>query len=339
MNFPDLHRHLGGATHPKILWGYITKHGVDGDESRKLQQRFPTYEHFEYEFNRPFRDLADYLTVHHLVEGLQAEDVPYFTHRATRGAAVFESIDYLEIRFNPYKRTPKGLPDAERRALMLEITRQVVAAAQTEFPIHTAFILCMDRGFSADLNRAILRLAEWVPGVVAVDLAGPYQAGGPTIDEWVDLYAEAKSRGLHTTAHMAESDPNDIHPILFPYLDRIGHGIQIALHQPHLLPELAERGICLEVCPTTYQRTNTLRDLAELRPVFERCAEAGVPISVATDNPALHGEAGRIVGQYEALVRAEVFHFNDILRYARTGYDYAFDKENYLPGTGIRSIA
>lgn len=324
MNFPDLHRHLGGATHPRILWGYIEKYGRHTDESARLRERFPTYEAFAHEFNRPFQDLADYLTVHHLVEALQSEDVPYFTLRAVRGAAVFESIDYLEIRFNPYKRTPRGLPEVERLALMEEIARQVIRAAKTEFPIATAFILCMDRGFSPGLNRAIIDLAARLPEVAAVDLAGPYQTGGPTLAEWHELYREAKARDLKTTAHMAEADPEDVHPILFPYLDRIGHGIQIGLHHPHLLPELAERRICLEVCPTTYLRTNTLQDLGELRQVFERCAEAGVPLSIATDNPALHGDAGRIVGQYEALVRAEVIHFNDILRYAEVGYRHAF---------------
>jgi adenosine deaminase len=324
MNFPDLHRHLGGATHPRILWGYITKHASESDESIKIQRRFPTYDDFAHEFSRPFRDLADYLTVHHLVEGLQAEDVPYFTHRAVRGAAVFESIDYLELRFNPYKRTPASLPDAERLALMADVARQVIRAAQTEFPIQTAFILCMDRGFSVGLNRRIVELADTLPEVAAVDLAGPYQPGGPNAKEWQELYAEAKSRGLKTTAHMAESDPADIHPGLFPYLDRIGHGIQIALHQPQLLPELAARNICLEICPTTYLRTNTLQSLSELAIVFERCDATEVPISVATDNPALHGDSGRIVGQYEGLVRDEVIHFNDILRYAAVGYRHAF---------------
>jgi adenosine deaminase len=324
MNFPDLHRHLGGATHPRILWGYITKHGIHTDESQRLRQRFPTYETFAHEFNRPFTDLADYLTVHHLVEALQAENVPYFTHRAVRGAAVFESIDYLEIRFNPYKRTPHGLPESERLALMPEIAQQVINACRTEFPIQTTFILCMDRGFSPTLNRAILNLAEKLPNIVAVDLAGPYQPGGPTLEQWIDLYTDAKSRGLKTTAHMAESDPTDIHPTLFPHLDRIGHGIQIALHRPDLLPELSERNICLEICPTTYLRTNTLQTIEELAPIFQRCQAAQVPVTIATDNPALHGDTGRIVAQYELLVRAEVIHFNDILKYAQIGYQHAF---------------
>ncbi len=335
MNFPDLHRHLGGATHPRILWGYVTKHGRDTDVAHGLRSRFGDYEAFAREFSRPFTDLADYLTVHHLVESLQAQDVAYFATRAVRGASVFESIDYLEIRFNPYKRTPPDLPRAERIALMAEIAAQVIVSAQaTAFPIVTTFILCMDRGFDASLNRAIVRLAASLPEVVAVDLAGPYQEGGTTWDEWCELFAEAQSQGLRTTAHMAESDPGDVRPELFPHLDRIGHGIQIALHHPHLLPELAARNICLEICPTTYLRTNTLSSLEQLRTVFERCETAGVPITIATDNPALHGDAGRLAMQYEALVRAEVIHFDDILRFAQAGYAHAFGNVRGLGNGG-----
>jgi adenosine deaminase len=324
MNYPDLHRHLGGATHPQILWGYIEKHGRETDLATELRARYPDYAAFSYEFNRPFRDLADYLTVHHLVEKLQAENIPYFVQRAARGAAVFEGIDYLELRFNPLKRTPSSLPTPDRVALMPEVANHVIAAIQTEFPIQTTLIFCMDRGFTPALNREIIALAAKTPEVVAVDIAGPYQAGGPTVSEWEDLFIEARELGLKTTAHMAESDPTDIHPNLFPHLDRIGHGIQIALHRPDLLPELAKRKICLEICPTTYLRTNTISDIAELRPVFERCEEHGIPISIATDNPALHGEAGKLVNEYEKLVRAEVIHFNDILKYTKMGYENAF---------------
>ena len=324
MNFPDLHRHLGGATHPRILWGFLDKHGRDTEVAIRLRRNYPDYESFARFFTRPFADLADYLTVHHLVEELQAQDAGYFALRAVRGAAVFEALDYLELRFNPYKRTSAALPERERLASMEVVARAIIAAARTELPIRTAFILCMDRGFSPALNREIVLLAARLPEVVAVDLAGPYQPGGPTIDQWAGLYEEAKSLGLKTTAHMGESDPSDIHPVLFPLLDRIGHGIQIALYRPELLPELSERDICLEICPTTYLRTNTVKDLSELRPVFERCRQEGVAITIATDNPALHGEAGRLVNEYEKLVRAEAIHFDDIQGLREAGYAHAF---------------
>ena len=322
MHFPELHRHLGGATHPRILWGYIEKQS--SDLAVRLMARYGDYSRFRHEFERPFRDLADYLSVHHLVEELQAEDVGYFAHRAVRGASVFEAVDVLELRFNPYKRTRAGLSEDDRLADMSRVVDDITKAVQTDFPIRTAFILCMDRGFSPARNKAIIDLAKVHPACVAVDIAGPYQAGGPTISEWVELFRYAREAGLSTTAHMAESDPTDVHPELFPYLNRIGHGIQIGLHHEHHLAELAERGITLEVCPMTYLRTNTISDVSELKPVFDRCRAAGVRIAICTDNPALHGESGRLVNEYERLVRAGVIHFNDILELADAGYAAAF---------------
>ena len=322
MQFPELHRHLGGATHPRILWGFVEKQ--QSTLAQTWFSRYQSYAQFQVEFNRPFADLNDYLSVHHLVEALQAEDIEYFTHRAVRGASVFEAVDTLELRFNPYKRTSATLTEEQRIDDMTRVVNLVSSATKTDFPIQTTLILCMDRGFPVVRNRAIIELARRHPACVAVDLAGPYQPEGPTLSEWVDLYRYAKEVGLGTTAHMAESDPTDIHPQLFPYLDRIGHGIQIPLHAPQHLPELARRGITLEVCPMTYIRTKTIADVQELKPVFDRAKAAGVAIAVCTDNPALHGDSCKIVNEYERLVRAGVIHFNDIIEIAGAGYQALF---------------
>jgi adenosine deaminase len=88
VHFPELHRHLGGATHPRILWGYIEKQS--SDLAIRLLARYVDCSRFRHEFERPFRDLADYLSVHYLVEELQAEDVVYFAHRAVRGGYVHD---------------------------------------------------------------------------------------------------------------------------------------------------------------------------------------------------------------------------------------------------------
>jgi adenosine deaminase len=64
--------------------------------------------------------------------------------------------------------------------------------------------------------------------------------------------------------------------------------------------------------------------VSELKPVFDRCRDAGVRIAICTDNPALHGESGRLVNEYERLVRAGVIHFDDILELADAGYAAAF---------------
>ena len=49
-DYADLHRHVGGAVHPKVLYGYLATWGPDRgstpaerDIIQKLLQRFPTY--------------------------------------------------------------------------------------------------------------------------------------------------------------------------------------------------------------------------------------------------------------------------------------------------------
>ena len=106
MNFPDLHRHLGGATHARILWGWIEKHGRQTATAARLREQFPDYAAFSYFFNRPFTDLADYLSVHHLVEELQSEELAYFTHRAVRGAWMTRHRAQPVLDFSRDERNP-----------------------------------------------------------------------------------------------------------------------------------------------------------------------------------------------------------------------------------------
>jgi adenosine deaminase len=135
------------------------------------------------------------------------------------------------------------------------------------------------------------------------------------------LFQYAKGLGLRTTAHLYET-PDGCHPELLPFLDRIGHGIQIPLRYPKLLPQLARRKVCLEVCPTTYLRTGTLTDYHQLRPVFARCREAGVPIALCTDNGGLHGV--RLPHEYENLLIRDVISFEQMTECHAASFAHAF---------------
>lgn len=94
---------------------------------------------------------------------------------------MFEAVDTLELRFNPYKRTSAMLTEEQRIDDMMRVVNLVSSATKTDFPIRTTLILCMDRGFPVVRNRAIIELARRHPACVAVDLAGPYQPEGPTL--------------------------------------------------------------------------------------------------------------------------------------------------------------
>ncbi|HLV79620.1 MAG TPA: adenosine deaminase, partial [Chthonomonadaceae bacterium] len=230
---------------------------------------------------------------------------------------------YLELRHTAYYRTDPGLPEADRIAQMREIVRGIGAAGyQPDYPLLMRQILCMHSRLPVEINRAILELAASEPDLVCgVDLAGPDVLYGPRLEELVDLFQYARALGLKTTCHLFET-ANGFYPELLPYLDRIGHGIQIPLCRPELLPQVAAQGQCLEICPTSYLKTGTLADLSALRTVFTRCEEAGVDIALCTDNPGLHNV--RLPFEYENLLTQDVIDFTQLRRCQAAAYRHAF---------------
>lgn len=314
----ELHRHLGGSVVPRIFWRYLIRH------NHPLAAEYPNYESFEAFITRPRASLTEYLELHTLVEQVQnLETLPYFVSKLVRGAYVFESICYLELRHTPFYRTDPKLETAARVSQMRDVVEVIAAAARMpDYPLMMRQILCMHSRLPYEINRAMLDLAAALPELICgVDLAGPDTLYGERIGELVELFRHARSLGLKTTGHLYETASGS-HPELLPYLSRIGHGIQIPLRYPELLPEIARRGQCLEVCPTTYLKTGTLHDLQDLRIVFERCRAEGVDIVVSTDNAGLHNV--RLPWEFENLLSQDVIDFQTLLECQDAAFRHAF---------------
>ncbi len=278
----ELHRHLGGAVVPRVFWRYLVRH------DHPLARRFPEYDDFEAFVTKPRSSLTEYLELHAMVEGVQRlERLDYFVSKLVRGVFIFENIEYLELRHTPYYRTDVTMEPCDRIAQMDDVVDVIARAARSdEYPVQMPQILCMHSRLPLEVNRAIVDLADRRrDAVCGIDLAGPDTHYGERLDEWISLFRDARERGLKTTGHLFETE-DGCHPELLPHLDRIGHGIQIPLRFPELLPEVAARGQCLEVCPTTYLKTGTLQSVGDLQPVFERCAREGVDSPSPPTTPA-----------------------------------------------------
>lgn len=319
--FAELHLHLGGAILPHILYVRLQRDG------HPLLKRFPTAESFERFFARKRHGLRDYLKMHALVEQIQQPADPtlyYFVTRLVRGAFLFENLAYMELRHTPFLRTDAHLPLRQRIDQMRSVVEVVAAAAtaQAQYPLVVSQILCMHSLLPYEVNRAAVELAAQMPGkVCGVDLAGPDVAYRERTGEFVKLFKHARKLGLKTTAHVFET-PDGMYPELLPHLDRIGHGIQIPLRRPDLLKSVGRRGQCLEVCPTTYLRTGTLKRYEDLRDVFARCHDAGVPIALCTDNGGLHGV--RLPFEFENLLVRDVISFEQMQACQRDAFRHAF---------------
>ncbi|MBV9389080.1 MAG: adenosine deaminase [Chroococcidiopsidaceae cyanobacterium CP_BM_ER_R8_30] len=316
--YAELHRHLGGSVVPRILWRYFQRHSPD------LVKQFSDYSKFEEFYTRPRNTLDEYLELHTLVESVQTVDtLPYFISRLIRGAYIFENLAYLELRYTPYLRTPDHLGMTERIDQMAEIVEVVGKASQVrEYPIVTSQILCMHSRLPYEVNKAIVDLAaQNRKYVCAVDLAGGDAYYEERLEEFVGLYAYARSQGVNTTGHLYET-PAGCYPELLPYLMRIGHGIQIPILHPELLSEVANRQQCLEVCPTTYLKTGTLEEMSQLKLVFDRCFDAGVDIAICTDNAGLHNV--RLPFEYENLLTQDIIDFPQLQACQDAAFRHAF---------------
>lgn len=334
--YSELHLHLGGAILPNILYSYVQRQvGLGGGG---LLRRFPTHDRFEAFFARKRKSLPEYLKMHTLVEEIQRlHSLRYFIQRLVRGAVLFDNLAYVELRYTPYLRTDAHLDEDQRIRQMAEVVETIAeaAASQPQYPLRLRQILCVHSGLSGRVNRAIVELAAAMSGsravngaanggVVAVDVAGPDGLYAPRIRELIGLLKTARKHGLRTTGHVFET-ASGLYPELLPHLDRIGHGIQIVLREPRLLREIAKRGQCLEVCPTTYVRTGTLKSYEELKPVFARCFDAGVAVAICTDNSGMHQV--RLPMEMENLLVRDIVDFHQMEACHRAAYEHAFGWE------------
>ncbi|MBS1706221.1 MAG: adenosine deaminase [Armatimonadetes bacterium] len=331
--YAELHLHLGGAVLPRILYSYLHKVKFDRLHPDKLAiahqylKTYPTYERWEKKLTKPSKTLTEYLEAHKIVEPLQTvSSVAYMVNRLLRGCYVFENLAYLELRYNPYFRIDRTLPTSQAVDKMKELVATIHATAAAnfrEFPIVFSQILCMDSRLPNEINAAIAGIAsEMKAEVCAVDLAGPDTVYQERREELLSSIKYAREKlGLNVTTHLFETTSGSLEELV-PYCDRIGHGIQIPLHYPHLLPLLAKNRICLEICPTTYFRTGSIQSYAELRPVFQTCFDLGVAIAVCTDNSGLHGV--RLPLEFERLLTHKVINFHEMEVCRENAFRHAF---------------
>jgi adenosine deaminase len=121
--------------------------------------------------------------------------------------------------------------------------------------------------------------------VVGIGLAGDEShPARPFAEIWDD----ARDAGVHLVHHAGETaGPDSIREALtIGRAERIGHGIRV-LEDPELVAELRDRGIPLEVCPSSNVALGLVPSLAE-HPL-PRLRAAGLTVTVNTDIPNVAG--------------------------------------------------
>jgi adenosine deaminase len=248
-------------------------------------------------------------------------------HAAIGGAYRSQKITTLELRFNPMKRNRGGERDLDH--IILAAIRGLDRAS-LEYPqVRAGLILMMDRTFTAEQNTILVEKAiAWAPrGVVGVDIAGP-RPGGARYDytQISPMVETAREAGLGVTIHVGEEGGElgreelaEVIESLRP--DRIGHGI-LAAGDPELSAALRERGIVLEICPTSNLLTKALADEDAVRTTFRAFADAGVLFTIATDGPEMMRTHLR--DEFDLLLRIGALDEAEAAEANRRGHEASF---------------
>lgn len=228
-----------------------------------------------------------------------------------------DRVIYAEIRFAPLLHLEKGLGPEEVVEAVDRATEECIGRTGIEARI----ILCTLRHYSGEQSLRTAGLVERFRGsrVVALDIAGD-EAGFPLAPHR-PAFDYAHEKGLFITAHAGEaSGAESVWETLRELAPaRIGHGIR-SVEDPKLLMTLKERGIHLEVCPSSNVQTNVCAAIGD-HPV-ERLRQAGISLGINTDARTITDTT--LTREYQELMRAFAWGREEISRCNQAALRAAF---------------
>jgi aminodeoxyfutalosine deaminase len=269
----ELHVHFEGTVRPQTLIRIARRnhHPLPAERPQALADLFR------------FRDLRHFVDVWNLTTAClrTADDfrqiVVDYAGEAKRHGAV-----YLEGIFTPDPAL------AEQIGLDQIFEGYCDGAAEAE-EVHGVIVRLTPeqyRGCDPAFGQAVARAAARYRdrGVVGFGLSGlegrypdtPYEPAMRT----------AAEAGLGLVPHAGEAaGPASVRSAIRMGASRIRHGVR-AVDDPHLVAEIAERGLVLDVCPTSNIQLNI--GTAADHPL-RHLAAAGIACSISTDDPAMFG--------------------------------------------------
>lgn len=293
----ELHLHLEGAAEPQVIQRIQPALDLDAIRSHYRYTDFPAFlQSFKWVARHLERPEHYAMVADDLFARLRAQNVCY--------AEVMLSVGVLFWKGQDAEATFQAIHEAAGRA---------------GFPVRWIFDAI--RQFPVDDARRVLQLAirHQQQGVVGFGIGGNEELG-PARD-FEAVFAEAREAGLQLSVHGGETTgPDSVWEALEGGAQRIGHGIR-AIDDPALLRHLAQHEIPLEISISSNVLTRSVASLAA-HPV-RRLFDAGVPITLNTDDPAMfHTTLTR-----EFLLAHQQFGFSlqELEAIAANAFRFAFD--------------
>lgn len=298
----ELHLHLEGAAPPDLIRRLADEHQTDLAGVFDVSGRYA------------FEDFAGFLRVYEAATSVLQTPEDYLRlTEAMLDSRAEDGVIYAECFIAP---DFCGGGDLGAWREYLAAIREAAETAERRHGITLRGIATAIRHFGPDkARRAALCAAETAGDwLVGFGMGGDEMRGALRDFAWG--FDCAREAGLGLTVHAGEWDgPRSVRAALDDLqVGRIGHGVR-AIEDPALIERLAASGTVLEVCPGSNIALGVCRDWAA-HPV-QRLAEAGVAITLSTDDPPFFRTS--LSHEYQRLSDTfgwEVAQFHDINRTA-----------------------
>jgi aminodeoxyfutalosine deaminase len=299
----ELHLHLEGTIEPATLVELSQRTDAEPmtlEEAEALYQ-YTDFSGFLLAFKavtRRLRGADEYeLAAYRMIEQLAAQGVVHAEVYISVGVVYFWRKE--EDAADPllFEKIFAGLERARERG-------------ERDFRVTLYWIFDAVRHFSVPEAERVFRLAAKMraeyPSIIGIGLGGDERVAAS--EPFRELYAEAKAAGLRLTNHAGETTgPEAIWEALSVGSERLGHALS-AIHDPELLILLRERGVPLELNPSSNVRTGVCSSFAEhpLRAYFDD----GLMVTLNSDDPAFFGSSieneYRLAWEIQGFSRAEL---------------------------------
>jgi aminodeoxyfutalosine deaminase len=318
----EIHVHLEGSVAPETVLELAERnhlmHTLPFDNTGELRQWYL------------FQDFTHFIEVYMAVQGVlvHGEDFEQITYLNGADMAA-QNIRYRELTFTPFMHidvADKGLRIEE----VLEGLEAGCQRAKRNFGVEMRWVFDVPRNTNFPIKFLPLyirypsnKTLEYALmgrqiGVIGLGLGG-YEVKAPP-EPFAHIFKKAKDHGLLSLPHAGETGGADSvwGAIRMLKADRIGHGVR-AIDDPDLVRYLAERRIPLEVNPTSNICLHVYESMQE-HP-FRRLDEAGVPVTVNSDDPALFNTT--LTGEYHILSEEFGYQKADLARIARNAFEFS----------------
>jgi len=266
----ELHLHLEGAIAPRTLLELARQNGValPADTVEGVERLFR------------YRDFGEFIDLFRVMARaiVSGEDFARLAYELGLELAA-QQVRYAEVMLSPMQHI--------RRVNLREALEGIAAGfarAGRETGVVIRLALDYGRQYGLEMAWQVLEVAREARdcGIVGWSIGGD-EIGFPP-EPYAPVFAAARAAGFGLMAHAGEvvGPPSVWGAVEALGSTRIGHGIR-SVEDPALLVALRERGVVLDVCPSSNIGTGAVAGWTD-HPLRALC-DAGVAITINSDDP------------------------------------------------------